>query len=63
MENWQRVDRAAWPHILGDLKRLGATQGEIYRVAEMVEAGLPDVALSLVDATLQRLREEMCDPR
>lgn len=63
MANWHRVDEAAWPHILHDLKRFGATNGELTRVAEMVDAGLPEVAFSLVDATLQRLREECSDAR
>lgn len=52
------VPDEAWPSVLHDLKRLGATPGEVRRVADMVEAGLPDVAMALVDATFRRLRTE-----
>jgi hypothetical protein len=52
------IPDSAWPFVLDDLRRLGATPGEVMRVAEMVDCGLKDVALSLVDATFRRLREE-----
>jgi hypothetical protein len=56
MANPRSVDEAAWPQVLRDLERLGATRGEVRRVADMVECGLHDVALCLVDAALHRLR-------
>ncbi len=52
------VDAQAWPVILQDLQRFGATPGELRRVAEMAECGLHGVALSLVDDILRRLRDE-----
>lgn len=52
------VPDAAWPHVLNDLQRLGATHGEVTRIAEMVDCGLTDVALCLVDACFRRLRED-----
>jgi hypothetical protein len=56
MASPRHVDGAAWPHVLRDLQRLGATPGEVRRIAELAECGLHDMALCLVDAALQRLR-------
>lgn len=60
MANRRTVDSAAWPFVLNDLQRLGGTPGEVLRIAEMVDCGLHDVAFSLVEATLQRLRDDAC---
>ncbi len=56
--NTQRVDSESWPHILADLHRFGATPGELCRVSDMIDCGLHEVALSLVDSVLERLRTE-----
>lgn len=52
------VPEEAWPCVLNDLRRLGATPGEVQRVADMVDARLHDVAFALLDATFQRLRSD-----
>lgn len=56
MASVRHVDSAAWPHVLRDLQRLGATPGEVCRVAEMLECGQHELALCLVEAALERLR-------
>lgn len=61
MANRRMADDAAWPHVLQDLRRLGATPGDVLRIAELVEAGLQDVAFSLLEDTLQRLRDDQYD--
>lgn len=58
VEEHSFVEDAAWPHLLRDLQRLGATPGEILRIAELVDAGMSSLALCLVDAAFRRLREE-----
>jgi hypothetical protein len=52
------VPEEAWSGVLHDLRRLGATPGEVLCVADMVEAGLSDVALALVNSAFERLRSE-----
>jgi hypothetical protein len=60
METWSEtgvpIPASAWPFVLSDLQRLGATPGEVMRVAELVDCGLTDVALALVDTAFRRLR-------
>lgn len=58
MGRLRSVDDAAWPHVLSDLERLGASRGEVLRVTEALDMGMPEVAFSLVDAILKRMREE-----
>jgi hypothetical protein len=49
----------AWPSVLEDMRRLGATDGEVRRIAEMVDLGWCDIAFSLVESVLDRLRAQM----
>lgn len=58
MASHRNVDANAWPHILADLRRFGATPGELHRVSEMVDCGFHDVALRLVESVFERLRNE-----
>lgn len=61
MTNRRMADDAAWPHVLHDLRRLGATPGAVLRIAEMVDVGLHEVAFSLLEDTLQKLRDDQYD--
>lgn len=51
------VDEMAWPWLLHDLARLGATPGELLRIIEMRDCGLTEVSFSLVESVLNRLRQ------